>query len=142
MNRAQQRLQAALAAEHAAVYGYDVLGPHLAGDEQRQARAADEAHRDRRDALTVELTRLRATPSPAAPAYALPTKVTDRDSALKLAVTLEERTAAVWGAALGDLRAAGRKRALDAVTDCSVRAVRWRRLAGVAPATVAFPGGS
>jgi hypothetical protein len=141
MTRAQQRLQEALAAEHAAVYGYDVLGPHLVDDEQQQARAAGDAHRERRDALTVELTRQRLTPAPAAPAYALPAKVTDRTSALKLAVTLEARSATVWGATLGDLRGADRRRALDAVTDYSVRAMRWRRLVGVDPATAAFPGG-
>jgi Domain of unknown function (DUF4439) len=136
----QQRLQAALAAEHAAVYGYDVLGPRLTGAEEAEARAAGQAHRNRRDALTVKLTGQRVTPTPAAPAYALPAHVTDRASALRLAITLEERTALVWGAGLPDLHGADRSQALDALTDCAVRAADWRHTAGRLPATVPFPG--
>lgn len=142
MTTAQQQLQAALAAEHAAVYGYDVLGPRLAGDEQTQARQAGQAHRDRRDALTLQLSRQRATPTPAAPAYALPIRVTDRADALKLAVLLEERAAEVWGGALAGLHGADRRRALAAVTDYAVRAVHWRQRAEMTPTTVAFPGGN
>ncbi|WP_256095058.1 DUF4439 domain-containing protein, partial [Streptomyces sp. EN27] len=44
-------VQAALAAEHAAVYGYGVLGGRLDGEQGAEARAAHDAHRARRDAL-------------------------------------------------------------------------------------------
>ncbi|BCJ34851.1 hypothetical protein Athai_23540 [Actinocatenispora thailandica] len=140
MTPAQHRLQQALAAEHAAVYGYDVLGPRLTGTEQTAARNAEQAHRDRRDALTLALTKQHVTPVAAAPGYALPQPVTDRASALRLAVTLEERTAKAWGAGLPALSAAQRKQAVDAVSDCAVWATRWRRTAGMAPTTVPFPG--
>jgi len=140
MTRAQQRLQQALAAEHAAVYGYDVLGPHLTGAEQAAARAAGQKHRDRRDALTLALSRQRVTPVAAAPGYRLPRPVTDRASALRLAVDLEERTAEAWGGGLADLPKAQRAQGIDAVRDCAVRATRWRRMAGDTPLTVPFPG--
>ncbi|MEV0841168.1 ferritin-like domain-containing protein [Actinocatenispora sera] len=140
MTPAQQRLQQALAAEHAAVYGYDVLGPRLTGAEQTAARNAEQAHRDRRDALTLALTKQRVTPVAAAPGYALPRPVTDRASALRLAVSLEERTAEAWGAGLPALSAAQRRQAIEAISDCAVRATRWRRVARITPATVPFPG--
>ncbi|MEV5446989.1 DUF4439 domain-containing protein [Streptomyces sp. NPDC052644] len=35
---------------------------------------------------------------------------------------------------------ADRTRALNALTDCAVRATRWRRSAGITPLTVPFPG--
>ncbi|WP_143672948.1 DUF4439 domain-containing protein, partial [Streptomyces sp. b94] len=44
-------VQSALAAEHAAVYGYGVLGGRLDGKRRAEARAAYDAHRARRDAL-------------------------------------------------------------------------------------------
>jgi hypothetical protein len=140
VSSAQDRLQDALAAEHAAVYGYGVLGAHLGGAQQTAARQAEQAHRDRRDALTERLTTGGATPTPAAPAYGLPSPVRDGPSALALAVLLEERTGYVWGAALPDLRGTDRATALAALTDCAVRATGWRRAAGRAPATVPFPG--
>ncbi|MEY7981461.1 DUF4439 domain-containing protein, partial [Streptomyces pilosus] len=44
-------LQAALAAEHAAVYGYGVGGGRVGKERRTEARAAYDAHRARRDAL-------------------------------------------------------------------------------------------
>jgi hypothetical protein len=43
--------QTALAAEHAAIYGYAVVGAHLSGDERARAIAVYQAHRRRRDEL-------------------------------------------------------------------------------------------
>jgi hypothetical protein len=42
--------------------------------------------------------------------------------------------------ALAGTTGAERKLAVDALADCAVRATRWRLVAHVAPATVAFPG--
>ncbi|MGA8112905.1 MAG: ferritin-like domain-containing protein [Actinocatenispora sp.] len=137
---AQHRLQEALAAEHAAVYGYDVVGSHLTGDQQSTAREAGQAHRDRRDALTVKLTGRNLTPDPAAPAYALPHRVSDPDSALRLALILEERTSVVWATGMADLHGGDRRMALEALTDCALRAVGWRQATGTHPVTVPFPG--
>jgi hypothetical protein len=72
--------------------------------------------------------------------YALPAPVTDRASALRLALTIEERTAAIWAVALAETTGEDRKLALDALVDGATRATRVRRAAGVDPATVPFPG--
>jgi hypothetical protein len=83
-------LQAALAAEHAAVYGYGVVGAMLSGAQQRAARADWTAHQVARDNLEAMLTRLGATPVAASPAYRLPFAVTGTASATRLAAALED----------------------------------------------------
>ncbi|MEV1289986.1 ferritin-like domain-containing protein [Micromonospora sp. NPDC049679] len=133
-------LSAALAAEHAAIFAYGPIGVHLDAGAEKEARATEAAHRARRDELVLALAGDQATPPPAEPGYALPFPVTDRASALRLAVTIEERTGAVWRAALPVTTGAQRAQSLDALTDCAVRATRWRRIAGVVPTTVPFPG--
>jgi hypothetical protein len=136
-----EALGRALAAEHAAVYAYGVLGARLTGRARSDAVAAEAAHRARRDALLLLLARSGATPSPAAPAYVLPFPVTDVASALRLAVLVEERTAAAWRAAVPATGHTDRTIAVAALTDCAVRAARWRLLARPGtPATVPFPG--
>jgi hypothetical protein len=129
-----------LSAEHAAIFGYGVAGARLSGAALEAARAAEAAHRDRRDALLQLLADVPSSAPPAAPAYRLPFPVTDGPTALRLAVHLEERTAAIWQRALATTEGEQRKLALDALTDCAVRATRWRRVAGTEPATVPLPG--
>ncbi|MFE7077593.1 ferritin-like domain-containing protein [Streptomyces sp. NPDC057620] len=126
--------QAALAAEHAAVYGYGVVGARIGEARRTEARAAYDAHRARRDELARAVRDLGGEPKPAAAAYKLPFTVPDEESALRLAAELEDRVAGVYS----DLvRAAGgdrRQAAAQALRDAAVRAVRWRG------ESVAFPG--
>jgi hypothetical protein len=130
-----------LAAEHAALYAYGALGAHLTGTARAEAVAAETAHRARRDALLLRLSGASATPSPAARAYTLPFPVTTPRAALRLAVLVEERTAAAWRADVPLRSGDDRRTAVAALTDCAVRAARWRRLLSPAvAATVAFPG--
>lgn len=141
MTTTPRALADVLRAEHAAVYAYGVLGARLAPGNQPYAAQAEAAHRSRRDRLILRLAALNA-PAPATePAYELPAPVTDDGSALRLAILVEERCAAQWHQALDTLAGADRALAVDALTDCAVRATRARRLAGVNPAVVAFPGG-
>src|SRR5579859_6617375 len=120
MSKATDALGAALAAEYAAIYGYGVIGAHLTGAALAQAESAEAAHRTRRDALLVRLSGAGVTPPAPAPVYALPFPVTDADSAQKLAVQLEERTAAIWRVTLGPTSDADRKTALDALVDTAL----------------------
>lgn len=126
--------QAALGAEHAAVYGYGVVGGRIREDRRTEARAAYDAHRARRDELTRAVRDLGGEPEPAAAAYALPFPVTGPESAVRLAAELEDRVAGVYSdlvrAAGGDRRGA----AAEALREAAVRAVRWRG------GSVAFPG--
>jgi hypothetical protein len=137
---ARSALAAALNAEHAAIFGYGVVGAHLDNAGKETARKADTVHRARRDALVARLASQSASPAPAAPAYALPFAVTGKATAYKLAVALEEGTAEAWRVAVGETTGDERKIALDALIDCAVRATAWRKAAKISPSTVAFPG--
>jgi hypothetical protein len=130
----------ALAAEYAAVYAYGAIGARLTGAPAAAARAAETAHRARRDAVVARLTGDGAQAPPPDPAYALPYPVTDKASALRLAAEIEDRTGAVWRSALSTTTGDQRRAALDALVDCAVRATGFRRAGGVTPATVQFPG--
>ncbi|MFC0006177.1 ferritin-like domain-containing protein [Micromonospora siamensis] len=135
-------LTAALTAEYAAIYAYGPIGVRLSDAARSAARAAEAAHRNRRDALVLQLSAGGAEVPADHAGYALPFPVTDRASALRLAVEIEDRTAGFWRAALAETEGADRNRALAALTDCALRATRWRRVAGVTPLTVPFPGRS
>jgi hypothetical protein len=133
-------LRTALAAEHAAIYGYGVVGAHLSGDLQAAARQAEAVHRERRDDVSLRIQAAGGQVAAAEPAYALPFQVTDAASAMRLAAALEEGAAGAWRTALGGTDGDDRKLAVDALTACAVMATRWRKAAGITPVTVPFPG--
>ncbi|MEO6712625.1 MAG: ferritin-like domain-containing protein [Mycobacteriales bacterium] len=143
MSTPTEALQLALAAEHATIWGYGVVGAQLSGREQPLARAADKAHRTRRDLLISALGSRVPSPPPTASSYELPFPVQDAASARRLAVHLEERLAAVWRAALAAVTdLPDRQLAVSALIDAATRGVQWRLAVPGATATVAFPGAS
>jgi hypothetical protein len=133
-------LAEALAAEHAAIFAYGVIGAWLDGDQADAALAAEEAHRTRRDVLLLRLTERGVDAPVAAAGYELPFEVTGAGEARRLAVLVEERVGAVWRAALPAVTGEDRAEALDALVAAAIEATGWRRAAGVHPATTAFPG--
>ncbi len=135
------QMAAALAAEEAAIYAYGTLGVKLTGTGDRtEARAAEAAHRDRRDVLVTRLAALNASTAPTPAGYRIPFEITDRASALKLAIQVEDGVAQAWRAVLPVTEGDDRSTALSALIDSAVRATRWRRLGSVTPATMAWPG--
>jgi hypothetical protein len=135
-----EQLTAALAAEEAAIYAYGVIGVQLRGGGAVEARTAEAAHRSRRDVVVARLAQLGASTGPQPAAYELPFAVTDAAEALKLAIHVEDGVAGAWRAVLPTGERGDRSQALAALTDAAVRATRWRRLAGVTPVTLPFPG--
>jgi Domain of unknown function (DUF4439) len=134
-------LRDALAAEHAAVWGYGVVGAALAPNARQPAVDSEGAHRDVRDRLVALLDQRKADPVPAQGAYALPFPVLSAVDAARLAVVLEDGVASAWvhvlgGAADRDVR----QLAVDTLSAAEVRAVAWRSTAGQTPVTNAFPG--
>jgi hypothetical protein len=127
-------LQGALAAEHAAVYGYGVVGAMLGGGLQSRARACWLAHQDARDALEAMLVKLGATPVAASPAYQLPFAVTGEASAARLAVVLEDGVVQAYLAVVAVTEPTLRSFGAQAMQPPANRAVAWRGT------TVAFPG--
>ncbi|WP_069814887.1 ferritin-like domain-containing protein [Streptomyces sp. TP-A0874] len=126
--------QAALAAEHAAVYGYGVVGGRISEKRVKEARTGHEAHRARRDAMHRVVRDLGGRPAAAAAAYTLPFPVPDSAAAVRLAAELEERVAAAYADLVRVAEGSLRREAASAVREAAVRAVRWRG------GGVAFPG--
>jgi hypothetical protein len=139
---------AALAAEQQAVFGYDVLGPHLARAATVDlARTCQAAHVLLRDAVIAVLGASgRSVPAPPVD-YPDLYPVTSSASGELLALTLEQNTASAWrfayataaqstGSAADQLRTS----AQAALTDSAVRSTRWRVASGARAPTVAFPG--
>lgn len=127
--------QAALAGEHAGIYGYGVVGAYLSGDAQEAARRDRAAHERLRGALRRHLLALDADPVAARPGYTLPFTVDDDASARELAGVLEERLAGLYVDLVGsgpepDLR----ELAAESLVANAVRRARWTG------ETTPFPG--
>jgi hypothetical protein len=127
-------LQAALAAENAAIFGYAVAGAHLTGSSLAAAEQDWTRHNEARDALAAMIRRLGAAPTATRAFYQLPFRVHDATSAMALAAYLEEGvTRAYLGlVAVSDQRL--RRFGALAMQDAAQRAAFWRG------STQAFPG--
>ena len=128
------RLQAALAAEQAACYGYGVVGAYLSGSAAARADSDWVAHELARDSLSAAITAAGADPVPAAVAYQMPIQVRSAVQAVALAVILEQRVAEAYIGLVGlndlTLRALGARQ----IRGAALRATTWSH------ATAAFPG--
>jgi hypothetical protein len=137
--------QAALAAEHQAVFGYSLLGPRLAGTDQQLAIACSDAHEALRDSTVDAIAAASLTPVTPQPDYPLLYPVTTAASARRLAARLEADCAAAWRflyaqAATSAGPNAVRVAAQQALTASAVRTTRWRTIIDLATATTPFPG--
>ncbi len=127
-------LQAALAAEDAAIFGYGVAGAHLSGSAKSAAEQYWTGHKKTHDTLSSMISALGATPVAAQAFYQLPFAVHDAATAMALAAYLED---GVTEAYLG-LVAVGQARLRTfgalAMQSSAERAAFWRGT------TEAFPG--
>lgn len=136
-----EALQAALGAEHAAVWVHELVSAFLPPALSTPLAEGSAAHRTRRDATSRLLTAAGQVPRPAEPAYVPPQPVVDQASAIALLVTAEVDCCIAWRATLDRTDDAGvRKSASEALTASAVRAARWRKAGGLAPVIVAMPG--
>jgi hypothetical protein len=127
-------LQAALAAEYAAIFGYGVAGAHLTGSSLAAAEKDWTWHKQARDTLVAMISSLGVTPAAAQAFYQLPFRVHDAASAMALAAYLEDGvTSAYLGlVAVSDQRL--RRFGALAMQGTARRAAFWRG------STQAFPG--
>lgn len=131
---AVRALQTALAAEHAAIYGYGIVGAQ-GGPRYEHAAVRDwNAHKTHRDRVVALLRKRRVAPVGARAGYALPFDVDGPRTAARLAAHLEDGVAAAYLelVAVTDtgLRALGARMLRDA----TIRGARW------GASTAAFPG--
>jgi hypothetical protein len=129
-------LQSALAAEHAASYGYGVVGARLLQGSAAQQQATNDwvAHVRAVDQLTQLISGRGATPTPAAVAYELPFAVSSAEQARLLAATLEDRVAQAYLGLVAQPEAGVRSLGAAQVRAAALRAQGWRG------STQAFPG--
>jgi hypothetical protein len=141
----------AVAAEHAAIYGYGLVSAHVMPDDNKLVSESVAEHRDRREAAVTLMTeRSIKVPMPAV-GYQLPMAVDSPAAAAALAIRMESDCAVAWRAVLeqtsgddtgDDTAEQDRAFAGTALTQCAVLAARWRVVQGGWPVTEAFPGGS
>ncbi len=127
-------LQGALAAEHAAIFGYGVAGAHLTGGSLAAARQDWTAHRQARDTLAAMIARRGAVPAATQAFYQLPFKVHDAASATALAASLEDGVTRAYLALVAVTDQQLRYFGALAMQEAARRAAFWRG------STQAFPG--
>jgi hypothetical protein len=134
-------VQAALGAEHAAVWSTGLASAYLGAADQGTLSGSALAHRERRDSLVALCEAGGVAPAPAAAAYATPKPVTDAASAAALLVVAEDDTAVAWRAVLERTDDAGLRRSgVEAVVSATTVGVTWRQLSGTQPLVPTFPG--
>ena len=131
-------LQDVLAAEHAAVYVYSVLGAQTSQSKQpslyTRVTSAFLAHRDRRDALNLRITALGAEPAPADAAYDVQADLSTEAKIDAVAQRLEHSCAATYAYAVGSTSGQDRSWATTALLDAAAREI------GFGGKAEAFPG--
>ncbi|MFI7639495.1 ferritin-like domain-containing protein [Nonomuraea sp. NPDC049400] len=91
-----EKLRKALAAEHAVLFAYGLLGARTSGSLRERVSAAFDAHRARRDQLRSFITARGGRPAEPDASYALPFFPSDQALAVKLAVHLESGVTAAY----------------------------------------------
>ena len=123
-------LQDALAAEHAAVYVFGVLGAQTSEFEQStlfdNLLTAYEQHRSARDELVARIQELGVRPVAAAPAYELPNGVSTPAQVVRAALVTERRVTQTYGTLVAQTVGDDRSRAVDALGESAVRQLRFR----------------
>lgn len=156
-----QALQRVLAAQHAAIYSYPVIGVALRQPGQVElARQLEAQHRHTRDELIAQLAARRAAPVPAEAGYSPPQRVTGPADAQRWALELEQACADAYryllvapvlavraaakpadGAVPGSAeQSALRRQALAGLSGAARTATGWRTLLSPTAPTVPFPG--
>jgi hypothetical protein len=127
-------LQGALAAEHAACFGYATAGAHLTGSRQAAAENDWTGHNEARDTLAAMISGLGATPVAAQAFYQLPFRVHDARTAMALAAYLEDGVTRAYLGVVAVEDEQTRSFGAMAMQGSALRAAFWRG------STQAFPG--
>jgi hypothetical protein len=137
-------LQRTLAAEHAAVYVFGVLGAQTSEFEQRELfgnlLTAYRQHRAARDALVVRITKKGARPVAAAASYELPNGVSTPAHVLQAALTTERRTTQTYGTLVSQTVGGDRSWAIEGLDESAVRQLSFRGRPESFPGTQGLAG--
>jgi hypothetical protein len=132
-----EALQTTLAAEHAAVYVYGLLGSRTSQSAERELyvalRAGYEAHRGRRDMLIGRIAALSAVPEPAAPADTSPAGLDTTEGRYQAALALERACASTYAALVGATAGERRLEAIALLNDAAARELSFRGIPEIFP---------
>ncbi len=138
---ADTALCAALANEHAVVYGYGIVSARCVPEVNPLVSSALNQHRERRDQVISMLAGRKVAAPLAAAGYQLPMPVDTPTDAARLAARMETDTEAAWRAFVEQAQSSeDRTFGVTALTQSAVLAARWKRQLGDWPITTAFPG--
>lgn len=125
-----EALQTTLAAEHAAVWVYGLLGGRTSASATpelyRAVSAAYAAHRGRRDRLVRTLGERGESPVAAEPAYAVDGPVNGPDQVRAVALGTEQACAATYAWLVANTVADERRWAIGALNEAAVRELAFR----------------
>jgi Domain of unknown function (DUF4439) len=135
-------LCAALATEHAVIYGYGIVSAHSPPDVNKLVAYAMNQHRERRDQVIVMLAGRSVRAPVAATGYQLPMPVNNATDAAHLAVRMEKDTEVAWRAAIEQAQTPrDRGFGVTALSQSAILVARWNQVLSIWPITTAFPGG-
>jgi hypothetical protein len=138
---ADTALCAALANEHAVVYGYGIVSAHCGPQMNALVSSALSQHRARRDQIIAMLAGRKVAAPVAAAGYQLPMPVDTPTDAARLAARMEKDTETAWRAFAEQAQSSeDRTVAVTALTQSAVLSARWKQQLGDWPITTAFPG--
>ena len=141
---ATDALQRTLAAEHAAVYVFGVLGAQTSEFEQRVLFAdlltAYREHRSARDALVARIRGQGAQPVAAAPSYELPNGASTSAQVTQAALVIERRTTQTYGTLISQTVGEDRSWAIVGLDESAVRQLRFRGRPETFPGTQGLAG--
>lgn len=128
-------LQAALAGEHAAIWGSGRAAAEMGGARQRAALGELDQHRAARDRLRRTVAAHGGTPVEAAPAYLEPFPIEGSSGGRRLMAHINAGLAAAYADLAAASPRAGRRPAALAAAEASVRAIEWGGRAQALPGT-------
>jgi len=126
------RLQQALAAEHAAVYGYQVVAARVDAALRRRCVRAVDAHRAARDALTATIAAEGTAPIAALRGYVVP-DATSPAAVQSFGAAIERRVATVYAEVVASTDGLTRRVGLDGLRAAAVREATWTGAAPTLP---------
>ena len=133
-------LTAALQVEYEAVYAYSSAVVHLSGSLREVAEAAEQGHRELRDAVIMALSDTDRPVPAAASAYRLVADAEDHDTAVAVISAVEDKAAQTWRAAISTHDRDDRRLAVEGLSTVAASGAAWRRGIGESPSVPPFPG--
>ena len=132
----EEAWQATLEQEHAAVYGYGLVGGQL-GRDSASARAGLELHRARRDRCVQALNALSQIPVAAEPAYRPRTPITNPHAAKGLAADIEQNCSSQYVELAAQLDPATREIGAQWLRISAVQQTQWSNIIPALPGLTA-----